>query len=169
MKIKRSAAVLSALAFCILCLTGCDSGGKGKETTPPEETSAIEQPVEGDYQSRLEAVTKEIEDDNAASAEVDYTDAAAVQEYVENTKAMYQKLADLEAPADLADAQAKLKTGAEKMIEYLDLLPAYCALEEGSEEWEQKRNEVLNTYSMALASIAEGNAIIHVGGDTPAA
>lgn len=141
------------LFSALLLFAACDSGGGAEETDTPTDTAGL---TGEDYKSSLDEIMAAIEANDSASLDVDFSDSAQVDQYVSEGKALYQRLIDLSAPQEYAGAQAKLASGAADMIAYLDAVPGYVAMEEGSEEAERKRTELIEIYTQAKSDIAEG-------------
>lgn len=141
MKLKRGRLLILLLA-AVLCLSACGS---------PATARTLEE-----YTADVEAIMQQVDESDEKSLAVDYDDPAQVATYVTETKAIFQSLKDLAVPADAADAAEKLQSGADSMIEYLDMLSEYCAMEAGSTEAEAKRTEVLMVYSAGRGKLAEG-------------
>jgi len=114
-----------------------------------------------EYKEDLTAIQDEIEAKNEKTRTVDLEDAEVLNTYCEDMKSLYQQMIGLEPSEGAEDAQQRITDGAQKMIEYLDGLPAYMALEdEESDEAVELRLELLDLYSGALAAIAEGTVSI---------
>lgn len=131
--LKRAAAAVMALTM-VASLTACS----------------------GSYEKDVEAIMDEVNTNNTASLDVDWTDAAQVQAYVETNKATYQKFIDLKAPSKFEESHGKLVEAAEGMIEYLDALPELFAMDTSSPEYDTRRTELVNIYSTAFSKLAEG-------------
>ncbi|MDR3277740.1 MAG: hypothetical protein LBT12_03115 [Oscillospiraceae bacterium] len=118
----------------------------------------------------VRAALDDINASNDKSETVDFTDAAQVQAYIKESRALYDALGAIALPPEDAEAQGKLKDAASKMGQYLDELPAYRAMEDPeSEEAVALRNKLVNIWSSGLASIAEAQSLLWPAGtETPA-
>lgn len=135
--------MLPVLALGLLAMAACSGGDKGPS---PEEARQ-------QYISSVTEIKDEIAANEEAALEINFQDSEQAEEYIESSKAMYERLKALEAPEELAEIKAKLDEGAGKMLEYFERLPEYLDAEGGDETL---RNELIAVYSQGLTAIAEG-------------
>ena len=137
-------------------------------TLPPDNSQQVDvAPVYSseDYLSELNSISLEIDESYQFSLSVDFDNPQDTLSYVNAAKEVYQKLLDLQAPPELMDAQDKLAAGARNMLEYLDLVPDFRALENGDPDADDQRLVLVDLYANAAAFIAEGFALANAGGD----
>lgn len=146
MKLKELG-ICAIAAVLLLTVSACGN------TAEPETTKTNEE-----YKENLNELLNEAEEENENSQLIDFGNAEQAEAYCARMKDIYQKMVDLEPSTGAEQAQERVSAGAQKMIEYLDALPAYLAMEQSGEEWEAKREELVGIYSEALAAIAEGKA-----------
>lgn len=142
-KIKKNLMkILNVLTFLLLtsmALTGC-----GNKTTLSED----------EYRAEVRRINNEIttisNDYTASLASIDSTDKqaslASTNKYSEELKSLCQEISALQAPEVFEDAQAKIKAGAEAIIEFSDFSMEITKLyDEGNlskEEAENKSREL---------------------------
>jgi hypothetical protein len=156
------AACVSALALAVvLSASSCgakDPEGTGGAQTAPAavtEPQTVEPPDDGSVERAAAlAIFGELDDAVLEENGIDFSDAAQVTEYVEKRREIYSRLASLELSWRDESAQAELRRGVEAMLQYLDGLPAYCAISgSGTEEAEAMRGDLSAIYTSAYGSL----------------
>lgn len=121
------------------------------------------------YKKNIEKVSEQIDANNEQSLNVDWQNKEQVEIYIEETKAIYQSILDLDASKKNSEAQAILNEGAAKMLIYLDILPEYLAIEDkNTEEARAKHAEAINEFSDAVSKIAEGKEALGISAEEKA-
>jgi hypothetical protein len=162
MKRRRiAAAALAAALAASVALTACKKDETG--ASPQGNTSAETAPGETAASARDLAlgILDEIDAAAVEEQEVDFTDEAQVEAYVAERREIYERLQTLELDGTDADAQARLREGAEKMLTYLDGLPAYCKIRgDGSDESARMRDELSAAWASAVGDIDAGKKLL---------
>ena len=116
--------IVSIMAFSI---AGCSSGGEttSQTTDTTQETTETTAMTEEEYISKVTEINESIASESlAAMSGVDTSDMNALvdatKKMAEALKPYYEELAGLQAPEKFADAQEKIKVGAEASIEVLN-------------------------------------------------
>ena len=104
---------LMTLAAALLC--GC--GNKQTETQAPTETTSAQLSI-GEYQETVRDLFARIE--TAANTNNAESDAEIIT-LIDTVKPLYEDILALEAPAELKDADGKLKESCRATIEALDI------------------------------------------------
>jgi hypothetical protein len=142
----------AALAGCVLLLATCKTAGDSGAAQNPE-----------DYISGVTTIKEAIYEIDVASTGVDYEDAAAVREFVDSSKLVFEKLIALKSPEAFTEAQARLTEGASLMLEYYDKIPG--VVEAGKPE--DAREEIVFLYSRAVGALAEGYGMMDAPAPSP--
>jgi hypothetical protein len=90
----------------------------------------------------------------------DFDNEEWLDSYVAESKALYQKLRDKKLDAAYSDAEGKLRDGCDKMLEYLDQIKSYKAMEAESDEARAERTRLSGLHTAAFTSIVEARAAI---------
>ncbi len=134
-------------------LTACsqDEGTDGNTTA--------EALTEEEYQ---DAVTKLSEDFTALQTEaanIDTTDADAAAELLEGFKAPLEEFMAVVPPEIYSDAHAKLSSGSQAMIDYIDLLISMAG-ETDQAKLEEASTQILELVETAMTDLSEGVSLL---------
>lgn len=187
-KLKRLAALLLA-AGMVLTLVGCnkDDAGTDDKGTDSSQTGEKDTGVdnenndENDDEANITTLTEEeykakiteignkvgelTEDVTAAQSQATEDPQGALTsltETVNQMRPLYDELANLAAPENFADAQAKIKEGAEASVEILDLTLEMMELASNPDTIEEAQTkmteltEKMTSYSDQASKLTEG-------------
>jgi hypothetical protein len=158
----RRAAYAAALALAvILTAASCaarDAAETGAAQTEPASVTEPQVTSPEDDGSAARAAALAIFDELDAAEledrETDFSDEARVLEYVERRREIYGRLAALELSWRDEKAQGEIRSGIEGMLQYLDALPAFCAIRySGTQEAEEMRGDLSAQYVAAFGSL----------------
>lgn len=187
-KLKRLAALLLA-AGMVLTLVGCnkddagtddkgtDSSQTGEKDTGVDNENNDENVDEGnittlteeEYKAKITEIGNKVgeltEDVTAAQSQATEDPQGALTsltETVNQMRPLYDELANLAAPENFADAQAKIKEGAEASVEILDLTLEMMELASNPDTIEEAQTkmteltEKMTSYSDQASKLTEG-------------
>ena len=187
-KLKRLAALLLA-AGMVLTLVGCnkddagtddkgtDSSQTGEKDTGVDNENNDENVDEGnittlteeEYKAKITEIGNKVgeltEDVTAAQSQATEEPQGALTsltETVNQMRPLYDELANLAAPENFADAQAKIKEGAEASVEILDLTLEMMELASNPDTIEEAQTkmteltEKMTSYSDQASKLTEG-------------
>ncbi len=187
-KLKRLAALLLA-AGMVLTLVGCnkddagtddkgtDSSQAGEKDTGVDNENNDENDDEGnittlteeEYKAKITEIGNKVgeltEDVTAAQSQATEDPQGALTsltETVNQMRPLYDELANLAAPENFADAQAKIKEGAEASVEILDLTLEMMELASNPDTIEEAQTkmteltEKMTSYSDQASKLTEG-------------
>lgn len=187
-KLKRLAALLLA-AGMVLTLVGCnkddagtddkgtDSSQTGEKDTGFDNENNDENDDEGnittlteeEYKAKITEIGNKVgeltEDVTAAQSQATEDPQGALTsltETVNQMRPLYDELANLAAPENFADAQAKIKEGAEASVEILDLTLEMMELASNPDTIEEAQTkmteltEKMTSYSDQASKLTEG-------------
>ncbi|MBM6919450.1 hypothetical protein [Intestinimonas butyriciproducens] len=187
-KLKRLAALLLA-AGMVLTLVGCnkddagtddkgtDSSQTGEKDTGVDNENNDENDDEGnittlteeEYKAKITEIGNKVgeltEDVTAAQSQATEDPQGALTsltETVNQMRPLYDELANLAAPENFADAQAKIKEGAEASVEILDLTLEMMELASNPDTIEEAQTkmteltEKMTSYSDQASKLTEG-------------
>ena len=155
---KRLLAALlaAALAFSLAACGGKDASSNGESGDSSEAASAAL--TEEEYQQAVEDLSTEMSEiQNSASTAV--TDPESAKEVLKSMKASLNDFIAITPPEAYADAHAKLQSGCQSLIEFIDTVAAM------TEETDQtKLSELTTTMSeqleAAMTDMAEGASML---------
>jgi hypothetical protein len=170
---RRAIAALSALT-AIYAASACQSAPEPTDTAPAPTISA---PVEAETLSPAEAreqalaLLEKLEEAAREELTLDFDDPGQVAGYVERRSELCAEISALALDASDAPAQGLLRTGAEKMTQYLSALPEYSLIRgDGSPEEDEMRREITSVWSAANSDLDKAKALLlgeDGGGETP--
>lgn len=141
---KMVKTVVSLIMLCAMTLSLAACGGSSSGALSEE-----------DYVKEIEKVgTAMVElQNNAASA----TDVEGAKKLLEDLKTQFNNMAQLNAPDKYKDAQAKIKSGSEAMVKYIDMALKAADGTMPSADDQQKMMEYITT---AMTDLQAGIAAV---------
>lgn len=155
-----AALLVASLAFSMTACGGDDKPADGANVSDSADGSgdaAAAALTEEEYEDAVANLATEMQGVQAKMAEVDQTDADAVKAAVEEVKAPFSKLAAVTPPEKYADAHAKIKSGCEAMIAYLD---GALKLTDGGTPSEDDLKALTDNLTKAATDLGEGQQLL---------
>lgn len=148
---KHLSALLLA-ATMVFSLAACDAGSKQEEDTASGLTKE-------EYQQAVQTLSTEISEIQDRASEIDGTDVEQTKELLDELKTPLQDFMAIDPPESYAAGHAKLKSGCQSLIEYIDLL--VDALGETDQTALQESSEQMQTLmESAVADLQEGAQLL---------
>lgn len=143
-----------AAVFACAALTSACGGETG--AAPASDSGAAEVAAAPVLTTLAEALATfgEFFDAREEEVAVDFSDEAQVSQFVEKRNGICERLIAIDLGAEYEQTHTKLRSGAEKMMQYLGELPAFCLIRDsGTAEAEAKRSELTAIWSSANSEI----------------
>lgn len=148
---KRLSALLLAAAM-VFSLAACGLDSKQEEDTASGLTKE-------EYQQAVQTLSTEISEIQDRASEIDGTDVEQTKELLDELKTPLQDFMAIDPPESYAAGHAKLKSGCQSLIEYIDLL--VDALGETDQTALQESSEQMQTLmESAVADLQEGAQLL---------
>ncbi|WP_125114766.1 DUF6376 family protein [Agathobaculum sp. Marseille-P7918] len=148
---KRLSALLLAAAM-VFSLAACGSDSKQEEDTASGLTKE-------EYQQAVQTLSTEISEIQDRASEIDGTDVEQTKELLDELKTPLQDFMAIDPPESYAAGHAKLQSGCQSLIEYIDLL--VDALGETDQTALQESSEQMQTLmESAVADLQEGAPLL---------
>lgn len=155
-----AALLAAALAFSLAACGGGNNAGNGENSGETGETgeAASAALTEEEYQQAVEDLSTEMSEiQNSASTAV--TDPESAKEVLEAMKTSLNDFIAITPPEAYADAHAKLQSGCQSLIEFIDTVAAM------TEETDQTKLSELTTkmseqLEAAMTDMAEGASML---------
>lgn len=147
---RLSALLLASVMFFSLAACGADN--KQEEDTASGLTKE-------EYQQAVQTLSTEISEIQDRASEIDGTDVEQTKELLDELKTPLQDFMAIDPPESYAAGHAKLKSGCQSLIEYIDLL--VDALGETDQTALQESSEQMQTLmESAVADLQEGAQLL---------
>ena len=145
---KRLLALLLALTMLTALLTAC-----GKKDA---DDAAL---TEEEYQTAVTELNDKLTSIQTDASALDPNDPDAAKQLLEDMKAPFQDFINITPPASYADAQEKMKSGCQAMIDYLDTVNSM--LEETDEgKLQEAANTMMEQLQTAVTDLTEGATML---------
>lgn len=156
---KKQLRILAAMLTLSMALlfSACTSGtDNGTSTSQPDPAPAAI--TEEEYQQAvldLEADLTEIQ----SQGQIDVTDTEAAKQLLEDLKQPFAEFMNINPPESYADAHAKIQSGCQAMIDYIDA--AIALIQETDPEKLQALSEtMMSSLNTAVTDLAEGGTML---------
>ncbi|MCB6366286.1 hypothetical protein LI291_08885 [Intestinibacillus massiliensis] len=151
-----AALLVASLAFS---MTACGSDKKPADNASVSDSADAAAPAltDEEYEEAVAGLATEMQDVQTKLSGVDQTDAEAVKAAIEEVKKPFADLAAVTPPEKYADAHAKIKSGCEAMIAYMD---GAIALTENASPSEDDVKALTDSLTTAATDLAEGQQLM---------
>ena len=134
-------------------LTACSQGEGASGTTEGEALT------EQEYQDAVTKLSEDFTTLQTEAADIDTTDVDAAVELLESFKAPLEEFMAVVPPEIYSDAHAKLSSGSQAMIDYIDLLISMAG-ETDQAKLEEASTQILELVETAMTDLSEGVSLL---------
>ncbi|MDR1299235.1 MAG: hypothetical protein LBJ84_03155 [Oscillospiraceae bacterium] len=151
---RAAAAVFACVALMSACGSGTEVSPAATDSGDPSAAAEVSAPPVQTTLAEALAAFGEFFDAREEEVAVDFSDEAQVSRFVEKRNGICERLIAIDLGAEYEQTHTKLRSGAEKMMQYLGELPAFCLIRDsGTAEAEAKRSELTAIWSSANSEI----------------